>query len=286
MSNISKSTYQIDTFTQSTLTSQDGTVISYQSIGQGPSLILIHGALNDSRDLSKLAQELSDSFTVHIIDRRGRGMSGPQGSEYSINKECEDIQALQKVTGAIYVFGHSYGGLVALETARTFQSFTKIALYEPGVSKSSLSTDWDWILQYEKAMNQKDFREAFTSFVRGAGHSPLTRMPNWYAKLILRMVIRGDHWIKIKELLPSNLCEHREVKRLEGTYTNYQIINANLLLVSGEKSPETVHHMIRILSRTIPKTQTLILPKLHHLSPCNEHNPIEVARHIKQYFLS
>ncbi|MFF2448273.1 alpha/beta fold hydrolase [Neobacillus sp. NPDC058068] len=286
MSNILKSAYPLDTFTQSTLTSQDGTVISYQSIGEGPSLILIHGALNDSRDLSKLAQELSDSFTVHIIDRRGRGMSGPQGSEYSINKECEDIQALQKVTGAIYVFGHSYGGLVALETARTFQSFTKIALYEPGVSIDSIPTDWDWILKYEKAMNQKDFREAFTSFVKGAGHSPLTRMPNWYAKLILRMVIRGDHWIKTKELLPANLCEHREVKRLEGTYNNYQIINANILLVSGEKSPETVHQMIRILGRTIPKTQTLILPKLHHLSPCNEHNPIEVARHIKRYFLS
>ncbi|MEH7108328.1 alpha/beta fold hydrolase [Bacillus sp. JJ1764] len=283
---MSKSTHQIDTFTQSTPTSQDGTEISYQSIGQGPGLILIHGALNDSRDLSMLAQELSDSFTVHIMDRRGRGMSGPQGSEYSIKKECEDIQAIQKVTGATNVFGHSYGGLVALETARAFQSFTKIALYEPGVSIDSLPSDWDWILKYEKAMNQKDFREAFTSFVRGAGHSPLTKMPNWYAKLILRMVIRGDHWLKIKELLPSNLCEHREVKRLEGTYNNYQIINANILLVSGGKSPEPVHQMIQTLSRTIKETQTLTLPKFHHLSPCNEHNPIEVARHLKKYFLS
>lgn len=286
MSNILKSTNPIGTFTQSTLTSRDGTVIGYQSIGQGPGIILIHGALNDSRDLSKLARELSDSFTVHIIDRRGRGLSGPQGMEYSINKECEDIHAIQQVTGATYVFGHSYGGLVALETARMFQSFTKIALYEPGVSTGSLPTDWDWILQYEKALNRKNYREAFTSFVRGAGHSPLTRMPNWYAKLVLRMVIRGDHWIKIKELLPENLSEHKEVQRLEATYKNYQTINANILLVSGEKSPETIHQMIQILSQTIPQTQTLILPKLHHLSPCNEHNPIEVAKYIKQYFLS
>jgi pimeloyl-ACP methyl ester carboxylesterase len=95
--------------------------------------------------LARLPKNFRDSFTVHSIDRRGRGLSGPQGSEYSITKECEDIQALQKETGAIYVFGHSYGGLIALETARTFPSFTKIALYEPGVSIGSLSAQWDWI---------------------------------------------------------------------------------------------------------------------------------------------
>lgn len=283
MSNMQKTINHIDSFIQSTVISRDGTVIGYQSIGQGPGLILIHGALSSSNDLTKFAQELSDSFTVHIIDRRGRGISGPQGIEYSIIKESEDIQVIQEATGATHVFGHSYGGLVALETA---QSFTKIALFEPGVSINSLPTDWDWISQYEEAMDRKDFREAFTRFVRGAGHSPLTRMPNWYAKFILRMVIRGNSWLKIKELLPTNLNEHKEVQRLESTYNNYQIINANVLLISGEKSPETVHQMIEVLNQTIPQTQTLILPKLHHLAPCNEHSPIEVANHVKRYFLS
>ncbi|MCM2535266.1 alpha/beta hydrolase [Neobacillus pocheonensis] len=286
MSNMQKTINHIDSFIQSTVISRDGTVIGYLSIGKGPSLIVIHGALSSSNDLTKFAQELSDSFTVHIIDRRGRGISGPQGIEYSIIKESEDIQVVQEATGATHVFGHSYGGLVALETARMFQSFTKIALYEPGVSINSLPTDWDWVSQYEEAMDRKDFRGAFTRFVRGAGHSPLTRMPNWYAKFILRMVIRGNSWLKIKELLPTNLNEHKEVQRLESTYNNYQIINANVLLISGEKSPETVHQMIEVLNQTIPETQTLILPKLHHLAPCNEHSPIEVAKHVKRYFLS
>lgn len=286
MSNMQEAINHIDTLIESKVISRDGTTIGYQSMGQGPSLIVIHGALSTSNDLTSFAQELSDSFTVHIVERRGRGISGPQGGEYSIIKEVEDIQAVKEATGATYVFGHSYGGLIALENARMFQLFTKIALYEPGVSISSLPTDWDWILQYEKAMNQKDFREAFVYFVRGAGHSPLTRMPKWYAKLILRIVIRGNSWLKIKELLPTNLYEHKEVQRLESTYHNYKIINANVLLISGEKSPETVHHMLQVLNQTIPQTQILTLPKLDHLAPCNEHSPIEVAKHVKWYFLN
>lgn len=286
MSNIQDTPSHINGLIKSLVTSQDGTAIGYQSMGQGPGLIVIHGALSSSKDLTKFAQELSDAFTVHIIDRRGRGISGPQGIEYSITKEVEDIQAVKETTGATYVFGHSYGGLVALETAHIFQPFTKIALYEPGVSIGSLSTDWDWISQYEEAMNKNDFREAFASFVRGSGHSPLTRMPKWYAKLILRVVIRGNSWFKIKELMPANLYEHKEVQRLESTYHNYKKINANVLLISGEKSPETVHQTIQVLDKTIPQTQTLTIPKLDHLAPCNEHSPVEVAMHVKRYFLS
>lgn len=273
-------------FTHSSVISKDGTNIGYISIGHGPSLIVIHGALSKSDDYRKFAEELSDFFTVHVVDRRGRGMSGPQGNTYTISKECEDIKALQEATGAKYVFGHSYGGLVALETAYSFQSFSKMALYEPGVSINTLQSDWDWMIEYENAMNQNDSRRAFASFVQGAGHTPLTRMPKWYAKFILRMMVRGDQWNKIEKLLPENLNEHKEVRCLDWTFENYKQIDADMLLISGEKSPETIHEMIQVLDNTISKAQTLVLPKLNHLSPQNESTTVEVAKHVKEYFLS
>ena len=61
-------------------------------------------------------------------------MSGPQGKGYSIENECQDVKAVQEATGAAVLFEHSYGGLVALETARRSTAFEKIAVYEPGVS--------------------------------------------------------------------------------------------------------------------------------------------------------
>jgi pimeloyl-ACP methyl ester carboxylesterase len=219
------------------------------------------------------------------MDRRGRGLSGPQGIDYSIRKECEDVLSVQEATGATNVFGHSYGGLVTLEAART-NTFKKMAVYEPGVSITSIPTDWDWLTEYENDMNKNDFRGAFASFVKGAAHSPLTKLPKWYAKLILRSVIRGNHWNQIEKLLPENLIEHKEVQRLASTFSNYQIIDANVLLIAGGKSPDSVHQMIRVLDETIPQTQTLNLPKLDHLSPNNKYAPVEVAQHVKKYFLS
>ncbi|WP_422614971.1 alpha/beta fold hydrolase [Cohnella caldifontis] len=58
------------------------------------------------------------------------------------NSRIEDLTAVQEATGAAYLFGHSYGGLVALETARTNGRFTKLALYEPGVSVNQSIPIW------------------------------------------------------------------------------------------------------------------------------------------------
>ena len=82
------------------VTSSDGTVIGYQTLGTGEGVILIGGTLRSARDYLPLARLLARSLTVHVMDRRGRGASGPQGAGYSIEKECEDLLAVHHQTGA------------------------------------------------------------------------------------------------------------------------------------------------------------------------------------------
>jgi pimeloyl-ACP methyl ester carboxylesterase len=84
--------------TQSVL-SRDGTTISYLSRGGGPAVLVIPGVLSMASDYAAFARTLAEHFTVHTIERRGRGESGPQGDDYSIVKECEDVLALRIVTG-------------------------------------------------------------------------------------------------------------------------------------------------------------------------------------------
>lgn len=64
-----------------------------------------------------LVNALAASFTVHYVHRRGRGASGPQGHPYRIERELADVAAVLMATGARAVFGHSYGGLLALRSA-------------------------------------------------------------------------------------------------------------------------------------------------------------------------
>jgi pimeloyl-ACP methyl ester carboxylesterase len=123
--------------------SRDGTRIGYLSVGGGPPVLVVPGVLSMAADYGAFARALSRHFTVHTIERRGRGESGPQGDDYSIDKECEDVRALQAETGAALLVGHSYGGLVALEVARNSKAFRKLAVYEPGVSiDGSMPTAW------------------------------------------------------------------------------------------------------------------------------------------------
>jgi len=274
----------VDSFAYSTAVSQDGTKIGFLSTGRGPGLIIIPGALTTSVEFTAFASYLSDLLTVHILDRRGRGESGSQGPDYSICKECEDIAAVQEATGASYLFGLSYGGLVALEAAMANQSpFEKIALYEPGIYLHSVPTDWEWLSEYEEDLDKQDYRGAFTTFVQGASQTFLSRVPKWFAKLNLCIGIRGEHWERISRLLKENLTEHKEVQRLASTYRKYKTIQSDVLLMAGHKSPESTHQTIRELNRTIKCSQMLIIPRLHHLSPENGYSPLQVAQHVKTF---
>ncbi|WNQ11927.1 alpha/beta hydrolase [Paenibacillus aurantius] len=273
-------------FKPETAVSKDGTTIGYQSLGEGPGVLVIHGALSTSEHFSRFGAELAGAYRVHLIDRRGRGRSGPQGEAYGMAKEIEDTAAVQQATGAEYVFGHSYGGLVALETARTLGLFRKIAVYEPGVSLTSEPGAWDWLASYEKALRNQDDRGAFASFVQGTGHSPLSRLPLWYANLMLRLFVRGARWDEMKKLLPQNLREHREVQRLEGAYAGYQTVDAHTLLAYGGKSPSFVADTIRTLHTTLPHAEMLELPDLEHLSPENQQEPVAVARQVQRFLLN
>src|SRR5258708_10249406 len=106
-------TSQMSTTTDTTHTvlSQDGAKISYLTMGSGPSVLVIPGALSMAADYATFASALAEHFTVHIIERRGRGMSSPQGDDYSMLKEHEDVLALLQKTGASLLVDPTYCGL-------------------------------------------------------------------------------------------------------------------------------------------------------------------------------
>ena len=266
---------------QSTVESKDGTLIGYKSMGNGPGVIIVPGLLSRSDEFMHFAQVLQDSFTVHIIDRRGRGASGSQGIDYSIRKECEDLSAVQEATGAVYLFGHSYGGLIALEAARSNSPFAKIALYEPGVSINE-SIPISWLPPYEKALNDNDALTAFAVFVKATAPVKSARYaPLWYLKLFLRMMRK--HWGKMEGQLRENLNEYKEIGRLDSSYDNYGTINASTLLIAGEKSQVAVR-TVTALHGTLPDSKLQIIPKIGHFAPMDGHSPAAVAQQVRHHF--
>jgi len=279
-------TSQMSTTTNTTHTvlSQDGTKISYLTMGSGPSVLVIPGALSMAVGYAAFASTLAEHFTVHIIERRGRGESGPQGDDYSIAKEREDVLALLQKTGASLLVGHSFGGLVALEVARNNPSLTKVAVYEPGVSIDG-SIPMHWMPGYQKKLAEKKYLDAFVEFSLAVGPERARTTPPWLMKLMLPLFLNSHERKLLLGLLPENLREHQEVARLDSSYENYREIPADVLLMYGGKSNVTwVDLSMERLAAVLPRSETKEFPKLDHFG-IDKKAPQEVARAVSMYFL-
>jgi pimeloyl-ACP methyl ester carboxylesterase len=265
--------------------SNDGTAISYETVGVGEGLLVLGGAWRTSRDYLPFARALSDSLTVHVIDRRGRGRSGPQGAQYSIAREIEDLLAVQARTGATIVFGHSYGGLIALEAARCSAVFSDVVVYEPGVSIAG-SIPLGWMDPYRERLAAGDPRGAFAAMVRGAGGAPpaLERMPLWYVKLMLRLFIKQQQWRQIEPLLEAGLAEHEQVAALDDTTVDrYQPLTARVLLLGGGKSRSfATTRLFEQLTATIRNSTSELIDGLNHTAP-DEKAPDVVAERVRRH---
>ncbi|MBP2706810.1 alpha/beta hydrolase [Microbispora sp. RL4-1S] len=266
-----------------TVTSADGTQIGYRTAGAGPGVLVVPGALNDADDYAALADALAARFTVHTVQRRGRAGSGPQGDGYGIAAECADLSAVRAATGAQYVFGHSFGGLVALEAARRDPGITKLAVYEPGVSVQGLFPT-DWIPRYREFLAQGRPFDAFAEFAIGTGPSAARRNPRWLMALILRAVFRGERRAKVFRLLEANLREHEEIGRLDDSYPGYREVSADVLLMAGGKSDlPYVPPAFDRLTEVLPAARVHTFARLDHFGP--ERKGAEVAEAVSAFLL-
>jgi pimeloyl-ACP methyl ester carboxylesterase len=265
--------------------SQGGATISYLTLGSGPAVLVVPGALSIAADYVPFARALARQYTVHVIERRGRGLSSPQGAGYGIHTECEDVRAVQRETDASLLVGHSFGGLVALEVARDTPAFTKVAVYEPGVSING-SIPMGWMPGYQQKLAEHKRLDAFIEFSLSVGPERARRTPPWLMKLLLPLFLRTHERQQMLRLLPENLREHQEVARLDRTYENYRTITAKVLLMYGGKSDSAwVNLAMERLAAVLPHSETRAFPKLDHFG-IDKKAPGEVARAVSSFFLN
>lgn len=250
-----------------TVISTDGTVIGYSTTGAGPPVIVVPGTLETAAEFASFAALLAQSHTVHTIERRGRGRSGPQGDDYSIAKECEDVAAVHDATGSTFIFGHSYGGLIALEAARTSGAFAKVALYEPGVSVRG-AIPMGWIAPCQRLLIEGKPLDALATFSVAAGPRQARRMPVWLMKRLLPLFIGANERAQIFELLPTSVIEHRVVGALDNSYSGYQQVRADVLVMHGSKSGlDWVGPALSAMAEVLPSIVVREFPRLDHFGP-------------------
>ena len=261
-----------------TVRSSDGTVIAYHSVGDGPGLVVVGGVLSAGHDYMALAGALAGEFEVHVMERRGRPGSGPQRQGHSLDDECADLAAVAATTASGAVLGHSFGGLVVLETARRQPIFDEVFVYEPGVPiRGQLRSGW--LDDYQRRLERGDRRGAFARMVKGAGFAPraVEVMPVWYVRLVLRVAIRGQKWATMDRLLEANLVEHRLQAGLDAlSPERFSAITSRTVLLGGAKSPASISGaLLYEIAGVIASSEVEVLPGLGHPAP--QEQPDRVA---------
>jgi pimeloyl-ACP methyl ester carboxylesterase len=114
--------------------SRDGTPIAVFQSGDGPPLVLVHGAAADHTTFRVVGPRLAERSTVHAMDRRGRGASGDT-APYAIEREYEDVVAVAEAaarlaSAPVAVVGHSFGGRIGLGAAGLTDALDRLVVYE------------------------------------------------------------------------------------------------------------------------------------------------------------
>ena len=102
-------------------------------------IVLVHGSLDRSAGMTKLSRRLEDGFRVTRYDRRGYGRSMPHAGPFGIDAQVDDlvhvIASAPDAPAPCVVFGHSYGGNVALATAERHPELVAgVVVYETPLS--------------------------------------------------------------------------------------------------------------------------------------------------------
>ena len=276
------------------ITSKDGTTIGYRQLGHGPGVVLLHGIMESAQSHMQLAEGLADTFTVYLPDRRGRGLSGPQGSDYRLEKEVEDLDALLTKTGAHYVFGVSAGAIVCLQAALTLPAIHRAAIFEPPlIIDDSVSTAF--VERFDKEMAQGKVVSALVTAMKGSQMGPpvFNVMPRWLLELLTKMMTASEEK-KAKaddvtmRMLASTLHSDFQLSvETKEALESFKAIRADVLLLGGSKSPAYFKVALDALEKVLPHAKRTEFPGLNHGASGNANRggkPQLVAQELRQFF--
>lgn len=238
------------------VTSADGTTVAYERHGEGPPLVVLHGG-SAPEYWRPITPALAEDYTVVVPHRRGVGESG-DSEEYGLERGVEDVRAVvDAVDGEPVLFGHSFGGLLALEAARTVP-LRKLVLYEPAVLIGDYREHADLAARMGARLDDGDRREAMKFYVREVMHGgEIDDLDAWL-----------DEWPPWPEILA--LTEN--IVRINRAIEAYELpesfeFTTPTLLLTGTEGPPHLRDGVRAVDDAVPDSRLLEFEGVGHAGP-------------------
>jgi pimeloyl-ACP methyl ester carboxylesterase len=251
------------------VTSADGTRIAYERHGDGPPLILLYGG-GGRRFWDPIVPAFSDDYTVVVPDRRNHDEDAD--TDGYIQREVSDVEAVaDAVDGDPILFGHSFGGRKAIETAAEVDVAAAVA-YEPAYLVGDYFEQADLAARMQARLDDGNPREAM--------------------KLHLKEVIHGgdvedfDAWLEQWEGWPAAAGNAEHAVRMDRVLEQHPLaddlaIDAPALLLAGSEGPSHLRDSIRAVHERLDSSRFVEFDGLGHLGPVT--GPRRVARAVQSF---
>jgi pimeloyl-ACP methyl ester carboxylesterase len=244
------------------ITSMDGTRIAVECVGTGPTLLFVHGGVGDRTRWTPMFPLLASKLTACAMDRRGRGASG-DSPEYSLMKEAEDVAAVvNSRSGPVFVFGHSYGGVAALEATFLTDRISRLMLYEPPLHEP-VGNNLAVAARIEEMVGKGDLEQALITF-----QSEIVKQsPEEIARMKARPTWPG--------LVASIAVHPRQMRALSAyrfdTSRIKSVTMPTLLLIGEDTASPYAKQSIGALRESLPSPTVVVLER-------QQHNAMDSAR--------
>ncbi|MGW3208571.1 alpha/beta fold hydrolase [Streptomyces sp. NPDC001135] len=242
-------------------TSRDGTSLAYEVIGQGPTVILVSGAMSTGGTVAPLAQRLAGRCTAVVYDRRGRGESGDT-KPYAVEREVEDLAAvIDAVGGEAALFGVSSGGALVLRAVASGLPAVRAAVYEVPYAdflRGGAEREATYKEQLNTALADGRRGDAVELFLRLTG----------LGEEVIQGARQSPMWAGMEAVAPS--LAYDDAVMGDGLLPRDRIaaISVPVLVVAGGASPEWMREASREVSRVVPEgTYRELAGQTHMVEP-------------------
>lgn len=241
-----------------TILSADGTPVAFERTGDGPPLVLVHGASADHNRWAPILPALAAGFSVYAMDRRGRGGSGDSDAAYRIDDEFADVAVVVNTAasgGAVSLLGHSYGALCSLEAALRAPHLKRLILYEPPIPQGSPLTPPSLLARLEDLLAAGDREGVVETFLREGARVPphelelLKRASAWKSR------VAAAHTIPRELAASESYCFEP---------TRFGALDVPTLLLLGGESPSFFRTALETAHGALANSRLTVLAGQRH----------------------
>lgn len=234
-----------------------GLSIAFEKRGEGTPLVLLHGALSDSRTWRRQLEQLSDEFTVVAWDAPGCGRSADPPETFRLSDFADCLSEFIQKTGLVkpHILGHSFGSGLALELYRLYPDIPRSLILAsayagwagslpPDVVNERLQQGFRQSEMPPSQVMQMWLPTLFTGSVSSEVVGETAAMMSEFHPAGMRAMLRAFAEADLSDMLPS--------------------IRVPTLLLYGEADQRSPLNVARDMHSRIPASRLVIIPGVGH----------------------